>query len=227
MRRLASLPPSSSLPRRRQPAATVRRRDPLYGKAPLGTPWWSLACSLSSRRSLAGEGSGQLARMPRAPGDARSLPRPAPGEAARTAGVSGEASGSGAPSLHRAAPRNPTAEWSLEAKARGELRDWAHAGVRRPCPGPLPRPGPSVRSPFADPTATGRALEKPARRRRAPGLHAACPVGLEPAAATPRALRLEPRTRRRDPSPVPSAADAALLSSPPPCRGVHVPLGAS
>ena len=74
------------------------------------TPRRSLACSLSSRRSLAGEGSGQLARMTRAPGDARSLPRPAPGEAARTAAVSGEASGSGAPNLHRAAPRNSTAE---------------------------------------------------------------------------------------------------------------------
>lgn len=107
-RRLASWLPSSQLPRRCQSAATVRRRDPLYGEAPRGSRR-RLSGSLAFLRSLAMAGSGQLPRMPRALGDARLLPGPLWGRKGGTlvgAGVAGEARESGAPSPCRRSPRS-------------------------------------------------------------------------------------------------------------------------
>lgn len=112
--RRCALPPSSPLPRWWQSAATVRRRDPLYGKAPWGPPR-RLAGSPASLSALAVAGSGQLARMPGAPRDPCLLPWLAPGEEWREAGtrVAGKEIQSGAPRLRRCSPWSPprTGAW--------------------------------------------------------------------------------------------------------------------
>lgn len=241
-RRLASLVPSSSLPRRWQSAATVRRRDPLYGKEPWG-PRRRLAGSLAFLRSLAVAGSGQLPRIPGAPGALSCFPGPhwgwkrgrlGRGLPAKRASMKPRASAAAAPGALRGLEPGSEGEGRAGRLARAPDSGRRMGGRQRApgssvSPGSPSLPGTSARSPSADPPAPGprRALEKPARRRRAPAA-AAYPAGRALAAVAPSAQQLERRTKRQDSSPASSAAGAAFASPrPPPCSGVYVPLRVS
>lgn len=95
----------------------VRRRDPLYGKAPWGPrrrpPALSPLCA-DQRWQV-----GQYAGMPRVQRDACLLPRPAPREEGREARCAGEGSQAGAPSRRRC-PHSPPRSRGLGAGVAGE-----------------------------------------------------------------------------------------------------------
>lgn len=220
---LASPPSSSPLPRRWQPAATVRRRDQLYGKSALGTT--AEARQLCGPSALAGPGSSSS--LLRAPGDASLLPCSALG---REGGREGERGVQVADKARSLEPRaSATAAPGVRRGLEPGNQCWGRAERWEPAPDPGPRVGwrldrsrfvcyaglsfpATAQSPAAPlqtrpPQTPGGRLEELTRRRRAPALQPA--LRGESRLQRPRcALRLELVTRGRDPQaarPLPPA----------------------